>query len=234
MVKNIFNCKELLVTITNSMLMCSWSWGNLQQLKEDDQQELQARALLSWTLSVLPVEALQAYRTDPISSNITVFSDREDFPHSCFAPSSLFEDTVQGTYQSTNPRLASEAGKATILLPSKTRQVMTTKILSLCPFQSLCWGTGKHAAHVCSHISDLFMPLQIVPISRPLLLYSPLFLVLPAQYSACEGARPQHLSGTVGNYPSLSEVALFLDMQALRGSTARGKPDSISLREHCG
>lgn len=154
--------------------------------------------------------------------------------HSCFAPSSLFEDTVQGTYQSTNPRLASEAGKATILLPSKTRQVMTTKILSLCPFQSLCWGTGKHAAHVCSHISDLFMPLQIVPISRPLLLYSPLFLVLPAQYSACEDARPQHLSGTVGNYPSLSEVALFLDMQALRGSTARGKPDSISLREHCG
>lgn len=163
-----------------------------------------------------------------------VFWQRRRFSHSCFAPSSPFEDTVQGTCQSANPHVASKAGKAAILFLSKTRHVMATKILPLCPFQSLCWGTGKHAAHVHSHISDLFMPLQIVPISRPLLLYSPFFLALPAQYSARDDTRPQHLSGIVGNYPSLSEVALFLDMKALRESTARGKLESSSLREHCG
>lgn len=62
----------------------------------------------------------------------------------------------------------------------------------------------------------------------------PLFLAFPAQSSASDDTRPQHLSGIVGNYPFLSEVALFLDLEALIGSMAIGKLASTSLREHCG
>lgn len=45
----------------------------------------------------------------------------------------------------------------------------------LCPFKSLCWGVGKHAASVCSCISDLFRPLQMWLVSSPVTLHSPSF-----------------------------------------------------------
>lgn len=54
--------------------------------------------------------------------------------------SSPFEDTVQVPSQSPNPGLASAAGKAAILLPSKARQVTATEILPSVPSNIFAGG----------------------------------------------------------------------------------------------
>lgn len=214
--------------------MHPYCWGNIQQLKDDDQQELQARALPFWTLWVLPIEALKAYRTHSTSSNITMFSDRGENSHShvLLLPIGGHNSFPISLLTQVWPLKQARLPFYSLAEPDGSRPLSFSP---LCPFKSLCWGVGKHAASVCSCISDLFRPLQMWLVSSPVTLHSPSFSLYSLPSS-------QHLRMPVPSIYQASQETINLCQKWLdfwiysysSCSIAIGKLASTLLKEHCG